>query len=279
MNVSAKLSAVLLALFCVLASSLALRAQSDVIYILPDPTFVGRECDHLTHMQASGGIEMGDAIRAVAEACQTYASDHNGDRWFAAIRKSRAYLDTYERSHTQHAALIAKPAAAIPAGANAYALFLVTNDSWEAGANIGDLRAAFATFGDAIGDENLAIWFEQPGNTGNVDRDRSRAYFSLFNLGEHGYSLDGGPYVVTTSVRPDLWSTANDATVIRLSSMSVSQISTALNILAKEISRKSGQARPSYPAIIADIRDAKRENVVALSPVDVASFPANPRAH
>ena len=92
----------------------------------------------------------------------------------------------------QAAAEVVGPTAQIPRAAyKSWSLFLVCNADWvqpEKSADLGSLYWRFRSFGDAIGRDNLAVWFwkrkgqiPDPKLSENVDVAKSAEY-SLLNV-------------------------------------------------------------------------------------------------
>ena len=90
-----------------------------------------------------------------------------------------------------------------------WSLFLVCNPQWlsaERAADLRDLYQTFTHFGDAIGDDNLAVWFSNPKNVGlakyteldeNVDLARSSEFCK-----EWGLEPSRSPFLVVTTTYP-----------------------------------------------------------------------------
>jgi hypothetical protein len=90
-----------------------------------------------------------------------------------------------------------------------WSLFLVCNPLWlfaERATDLKDLYQSFTHFGDAIGDDNLAVWFSNPKNGGlaahaevgeNVDLARSSEFCK-----EWGLKPSRSPYLVVTTTYP-----------------------------------------------------------------------------
>ena len=93
----------------------------------------------------------------------------------------------------------------IPHTFHSYSLFLVCKKNWlrkQKDANLSDIYADFALFGNAIGDRNAAIWFtkqeENTLNSDDVDVNRSLKFCRAWHL-----DPKMGPYVVFTTSYPD----------------------------------------------------------------------------
>src|SRR6266850_8239395 len=105
--------------------------------------------------------------------------------------------------------VVVTPTGPIPKGFKTYSLFLICNPRWLDPGNDVDLLELykqFQIFGDAIGRDNAAVWFRQPGNhehsnaflpTG-VDIDRSIRFCEAWKL-----KPSEGPHIVIMSTYPD----------------------------------------------------------------------------
>jgi hypothetical protein len=106
-------------------------------------------------------------------------------------------------------AVVVVPTGPIPKGFRTYSLFLICNPKWLNPGNDADLLELynqFQIFGDAIGNDNAAVWFRQPGNdkhsnaflpTG-VDVARSVRFCQAWKL-----KPSEGPHIVIMSTYPD----------------------------------------------------------------------------
>lgn len=90
-----------------------------------------------------------------------------------------------------------------------WSLFLVCNPNWvdpAKSADLANLYQRFQSFGDAIGPDNLAVWFWKPGVpkesarvASGVDVARSAKYCRALSL-----PPSKGPYLIVTTEYPDL---------------------------------------------------------------------------
>ena len=258
---------VMAALF-VLGQTGFVRAQSDeTARVVPDAYFVQHECDRLLAMTA-GSFEIAQAQTTIRTACAAYAVDHDGDRWFAAGNAARKTLDSYETDHTQHAFKLVTPRVLVPRGAKVYVVFLAPSSSAWAASDLPDLRSKFEDFGGAIGAENLAIWFDQNGNPYRLDTARCRYYFDLFRLAARGMRPEGGPYIVTTSTRPDLWSSANDVVAIDLGGASVARATDILSRLGTDLRRLTAGQAPNFLRLASQYKTVIEKNPAAYRAVN-----------
>jgi hypothetical protein len=118
----------------------------------------------------------------------------------------------------------------VPTGYKAYSLFLIPSSDWQTKTQeLRDLRSAFSDFGDAIGDQKLAVWFSNEDDT-KVDVNRSKTYCDKLGL-----SYNDGPFVVTTKSHPDALRTGEQAVVIKLSGIAIPRAISILNILEQDL--------------------------------------------
>ena len=230
---------------CVVAAALTLplpvgraSAQSGPTqYILPDSYYVTSECKRLATLY-SGVTSLAGAHHVIALACSAYHGD--GDAWFAAISGARDEIDSYNSDPQLHEAVTLIPTQPVPVKVNRpYVLFLAPDFAWVKanGSNLSFLHDAFSTFGDALGGQGLAVWFSGNGDPATVDVSRSARYCTkVFHLGSRYHlSLNTGPYVVITGMRPDRWTTANDVVVIKLAGISQARVVALLNDIEQQL--------------------------------------------
>ncbi|MBV8067328.1 MAG: hypothetical protein JO113_05085 [Candidatus Eremiobacteraeota bacterium] len=215
----------------------ALAQDTGTEYVLPDKYFVQSECARLASTNANVAA-LAAAHRAVAQACQAYNSD--GDAWFAAVQEPRDDIDGYDPHPELHDYTAVGPSQSVPQKKNAsYVLFLAPDIAWvkNNGKDLATLHDAFVNFGDAIGGRGLAIWFTKNEDPASIDVAHSAQYcFTVFQFGtRHGLSINGGPYIVFTSTRPDHWTNANDLVILKLSGLTSGQTIALMNKLEQQI--------------------------------------------
>lgn len=104
---------------------------------------------------------------------------------------------------------LVSPTAQIPHGTyKTWSLFLVCNPDWvapEKSTDLANLYRRFKSFGDAIGRDNLAVWFwkrqlpvSDPRLAENVDVARCAEF-----CGALGRAPSHGPYLVVTTAYPE----------------------------------------------------------------------------
>jgi hypothetical protein len=128
-----------------------------------------------------------------------------------------------------------------------WSLFLVCNPQWlssEKAADLHDLYLSFRNFGNAIGDDNLAVWFSKAAGTSKLtsagaepDVEMSSRYFRQWSL-----KPSHGPYVVVTTTYPGniplLVLPGNlpaDSAVFELGSMKSTEIHALLSRLTDQL--------------------------------------------
>jgi hypothetical protein len=131
-----------------------------------------------------------------------------------------------------------------------WSLFLVCGQDWaNANSNNGfdlyHLYKEFGRFGQAIGDDNLAVWFwkrKQVVDTklaSNIDIQRSDRFCTAFKL-----DPAQGPYLVVTSTYPDESQLSSglpsNSGVFQLGNMKPDQLSSLLDQVGKGLLQKAG---------------------------------------
>ena len=134
------------------------------------------------------------------------------------------------------------PTGVIPKGYRSYSLFLVCDPSWPGKGKSFNLRSLyddFAIFGQAIGKNNLAVWFwkgDSPdslflGTAEHVDTGRAAIFCKVWHL-----PPASGPFLVVTSAYPDedhlLDGLPAGHAVFALGGMNSDQVETLLRALA-----------------------------------------------
>jgi len=141
----------------------------------------------------------------------------------------------------QATAEVVGPTAEIPrAGYKTWSLFLVCNPDWVApdkSADLANLYWRFKSFGDAIGRENLAVWFwkrrlpvKDPQLAENVDVARSAEFCRDLKL-----RPSEGPFVVVTTGYPELGTFPKDRAFFKLGGLQPADIAKLLNLLTDQL--------------------------------------------
>lgn len=141
----------------------------------------------------------------------------------------------------QAAIEIVEPTETIPdAPYETWSLFLVCTPDWatpERSADLANLYRRFRVFGDAIGGENLAVWFwkqetelNDPDLYEKVDVARSAEYCRALAL-----PPSEGPFLVVTSSYPSLPDFPADRAVYTLGALQPSQVAKVLNSLTDSL--------------------------------------------
>lgn len=155
------------------------------------------------------------------------------------------------------------PTDEIPANSyESWALFLVCNPEWTTdrrSSDLADLYWAFKRFGDAIGPENLAVWFwkEQmrvtdPRLGDNVNVARAAAYCAALRL-----TPSRGPFILITTERPGVDSVPPAHGVFELGNLQPEQIEKLLLTLTDVL--MTGRAADTFgrePAVAVAAGDA-----------------------
>ena len=145
----------------------------------------------------------------------------------------------------------------IPEHFKTYTLFLVCNPNWlapEENQNLYNLYMGFESFGRAIGDDNLAVWFWKSGERHSsvrpfasfVDVERSVRFCQAWKL-----KPTSGPHIVFLSTYPDENHLSSglpkQSAVFALGAMKQSQISDLLGKLTDQLVL-TGQVVSTAPA-------------------------------
>ncbi|HKW00277.1 MAG TPA: hypothetical protein VJN96_10660, partial [Vicinamibacterales bacterium] len=144
-------------------------------------------------------------------------------------------------SGRQTAAAVVSTTGVIPrAGFKSWSLFLVCNPDWaspEKSGDLADLYYRFARFGDAIGDDNLAVWFwkrevpvSDPKLSENVDVARSAQFCRAIER-----PPSQGPYLVVTNAYPDVKAFPKERAIFELGGLPPAELSKLLNKLTDQL--------------------------------------------
>jgi hypothetical protein len=157
------------------------------------------------------------------------------------------------------------PTAKIPRDSfKSWSLFLICNQDWvapERSADLSNLYWRFKAFGDAIGKDNLAVWFwreKLPSNDPklalNVDVPKSIEYCTALGL-----TPSEGPHLVVTTSYPDLAAFPKERAVYALGNLPPAALAKLLGSLTNQL-----VAQNKVEAILADA--AKSAPVAAVAP-------------
>ena len=141
----------------------------------------------------------------------------------------------------QATAELVSPTAQIPRGTfTSWSLFLVCNPDWvapEKSADLANLYRRFKSFGDAIGRDNLAVWFwkrrvpvSDPQLAENVDVARSAEF-----CGALGRAPSQGPYLVVTTAYPDVRAFPAERAIFELGGLQSADLAKLLNNLTDQL--------------------------------------------
>jgi hypothetical protein len=141
----------------------------------------------------------------------------------------------------QATAELVSPTAQIPAGTyKTWSLFLVCNPDWvapEKSADLANLYRRFKSFGDAVGRDNLAVWFwkrqtpvDDTRLAENVDVARSAEFCGVLQR-----APSGGPYLVVTTAYPDLAAFPKDRAIFELGGLQPADLAKLLNTLTDQL--------------------------------------------
>ena len=136
---------------------------------------------------------------------------------------------------------LVSPTAQIPRGTyKTWSLFLICTPDWvapEKSTDLANLYRRFKSFGDAIGRDNLAVWFwkrqasvSDPRLAENVDVARSAEF-----CGALGRAPSQGPYLVVTTAYPDLAAFPTERAIFELGGLQPTDLAKLLNKLTDQL--------------------------------------------
>jgi hypothetical protein len=121
-----------------------------------------------------------------------------------------------------------------------WSLFLICNPDWattDKSAELATLYRRFRPFGDAIGRDNLAVWFwkrrgpvDDPKLAENVDVARSAQFCAAL-----GKPPSQGPYLVVTAAYPDVAAFPKERAIFELGGLSPADLTKLLNSLTDQL--------------------------------------------
>lgn len=121
-----------------------------------------------------------------------------------------------------------------------WSLFLVCNPDWvapEKSAELLNLYRRFKSFGDAIGRDNLAVWFWKrrmpegdPQLAENIDIARSVEFCRAL-----GRAPSQGPYLVITDAYPDIAAFPRERAIFELGGLQPPELAKLLNTLTDQL--------------------------------------------
>lgn len=144
-------------------------------------------------------------------------------------------------SARQGRAEVVSPTAQIPRAAfKTWSLFLICNPDWaapEKSDDVADLYHRFGRFGDAIGDDNLAVWFwkrkvpiSDPKLSENVDVARSAEFCRAIQR-----PPSQGPYLVVTNAYPDVKAFPTERAIFELGGLAPAELAKLLSKLTDQL--------------------------------------------
>ncbi len=173
-------------------------------------------------------------------------------------------LGSASLANAQATAEVVGPTEQIPRNSyKTWSLFLVCNPDWATPDRSGDLKnlyRRFKPFGDAIGKDNLAVWFwkrrvsvDDPKLADNVDVARSAEFCAAL-----GKPPSQGPYLVVTTAYPDVANFPKERAIFELANLPPGDVAKLLNALTDQLllqgrvdaavaSASAGSAKPPQP--------------------------------
>lgn len=136
---------------------------------------------------------------------------------------------------------LTSPTAQIPRGTyKTWSMFLICNPDWvspEKSDDLANLYRRFKSFGDAIGSDNLAVWFwktavpvSDPKLPENVDVARSAQFCRALQR-----PPSQGPYLVVTTAYPDVAAFPKDRAIFELGGLPPADLAKLLNGLTDQL--------------------------------------------
>jgi hypothetical protein len=141
----------------------------------------------------------------------------------------------------QATAELVSPTEQIPRGSfKTWSIFLICNPDWatpDKSAELANLYRRFKPFGDAIGRDNLAVWFwkrrvrvDDPKLAENVDVARSAEFCAAL-----GKPPSQGPYLVVTAAYPDAAAFPKERAIFELGGLPPADLAKLLNTLTDQL--------------------------------------------
>ncbi len=227
------------------------------MYTLPDAQYIHRECALLLDQAEEFHAEDLPKIKKLCKDADK--GDITGDSWLESVDYFIRYFESLAaRCSGPHcggaSALPLEPHRPIPDNFQTYSLFLVPTLSLGKDAKKDDLdaifalKAAFQSFGTAIGDRKAAIWLLDALPNATVRRKAPKdstdsleaaegidTLRSKYYCDKLGLNYNDGPYVVTTRIRPDHLSSTDEKVIIKLGGISADRLIAVLNILEQDL--------------------------------------------
>jgi hypothetical protein len=247
-----------------LASTVMLPCFGFVDYVvvtaeIPDAHAVGRWCEELRVAQGEFiSIQGKRTVAAALQECDTFQRGRiDGQTWSSkviSLRREAAQLGLPKKELERFPDV--RP---LPTDYPCYALMLFPDDSWKENKELDDIRKAFSSFGDAIGNKGAAIWFLN--EKGQIDVRRALFYCDRFAL------ASGGPYIVVTRHRPDTIRNKEDGIVINCEGISPTRLRSVLGVLESDL--RSGRELRKRQLLFSEVKqwllsEAERQNLSLL---------------
>lgn len=238
-----------IAVSCLPFTTGRLSAQTAALAVVkPDTERIGQDCDGLQARERripSGAA--GKLLKQALAACQDYrlgklSKQQWGERILTLDEKS-AFVEV----PAGFEGIIPFSTAALFQGYETYSLFLLPSTEWKRRkTEVQALYEEFRAFGDAIGEQRLAIWFSE--KSGDLDIRRSKLYCDRFGL-----SYDGGPYVVTLRKSPAAWKNGDPAVIISLGGISSDRRVRVLNAIEQDL--RQARELKQRPLLFVEVRE------------------------
>jgi hypothetical protein len=213
-----------------------------------DTEHVGQDCSKLEARDSRiPSSEAGSLLRQALSACKDYrkgklTKEQWGERILTLDEKA-----AFVEAPAEFLGIVPFSTAALFQGYETYSLFLFPSTEWKRKKDeVKDLYQEFMVFGDAIGDQRLAIWFSEKSD--EVDIRRSKLYCDRFGLG-----YDDGPYVITLQKSPAVWRNGDPAVIISLGGISTERRVRVLNAIEKDL--RMARELTQRPLLFVEVRE------------------------
>lgn len=234
----------------------AFAGDESIEYVVPDRAYVESECTDVeaTLRWALADTRLSermDAARARALATQLreicmlrQRNAISADTWLARFDAAyAAFAGAVFRctggDHCLQQSITSRQP--LPTNLASYSVFLFTDKTWlmkSKGAEIEAIHDAFKGMGDSLGQTKGTIWLATTSDSVQPDVERGKALADVFLL-----DYNQGPYVVTTTIRPDLAGDDSAAIVVRLKGIAPERIVSVLNVLEQDLRRGTAVRR------------------------------------
>lgn len=216
--------------------------------IVPDSYYVEKRCngalDTIERVKSHADLVKLVDMRRIKEVLSTInqlcekkrVGEISADIWFPKFESYSNVLAELTDPCGRTVAcmkMFLSPPQPLPINYEAYSIFLFPSAEWkneELRDELESIKKAFSSFGDSIGNKNAAIWFAENRYSNIPDIERGKFYCDLINV-----NYNDGPYIVTSSKRPDHLVEGDEFVLIKLNGISNNRVIKVLNILEQDL--------------------------------------------